>query len=60
MFLLLYSQVDVFKVSAIDLGKLKKLKVWHDNKGGGAAWFLDYIEVKVQLCIQSSSVRHEA
>lgn len=35
----------MFKVKVIDLGKLKKLKIWHDNKGGGGAWFLDYVEV---------------
>lgn len=35
----------MFKLHAIDLGTLKKLKIWHDNKGGGGAWFLDYVEV---------------
>ncbi|XP_050409617.1 lipoxygenase homology domain-containing protein 1 [Patella vulgata] len=39
------NQEDVFSVRAIELGKLVKLKVRHDNKGGGAAWFLDRIEV---------------
>ncbi|ESO97796.1 hypothetical protein LOTGIDRAFT_208950 [Lottia gigantea] len=36
---------DIFTIRAIELGKLVKLKVRHDNKGGGAAWFLDRIEV---------------
>ena len=35
----------MFKITAVDLGELKKLKIWHDNKGGGGAWFLDYVEV---------------
>ncbi|XP_064633987.1 lipoxygenase homology domain-containing protein 1-like isoform X3 [Lineus longissimus] len=39
------SQVDIFKLPAIDLGPLKKVKIRHDNKGGGAAWFLDYVEI---------------
>jgi lipoxygenase homology domain-containing protein 1 len=39
------AQEDVFDVEAADLGKLRKLKVWHDNSGIGAAWFLDRIEV---------------
>lgn len=45
-----FLQVDTFKLSAVDLGKLKKFKIWHDNKGGGGAWFLDYIEVMAHLC----------
>jgi len=33
-------------VSAVELGKIKKLKIRHDNKGGGAAWFLGHVEVE--------------
>lgn len=33
-------------VKAVELGKLVKLKIRHDNKGGGAAWFLDRVEVE--------------
>lgn len=40
-----YKQEDVFTVKAIELGKLVKLKIRHDNAGGGAAWFLDRVEV---------------
>ena len=40
------NQEDVFKVAAVELGRLKKLKVRHDNKGGGAAWYLDRVEVE--------------
>ncbi|XP_060561299.1 lipoxygenase homology domain-containing protein 1-like [Ruditapes philippinarum] len=38
-------QEDVFIVKAIELGKLGKLEIRHDNAGGGAAWFLDRVEV---------------
>ncbi|XP_063398724.1 lipoxygenase homology domain-containing protein 1-like isoform X1 [Mytilus trossulus] len=38
-------KLDTFNLKAIDLGKLVKLKVRHDNKGIGAAWYLDKIEV---------------
>ncbi|XP_078666046.1 lipoxygenase homology domain-containing protein 1-like isoform X1 [Branchiostoma floridae x Branchiostoma belcheri] len=38
--------VDRFTMSAINLGEVKKVKVRHDNKGGGAAWFLDRVEVE--------------
>ncbi|XP_078580092.1 lipoxygenase homology domain-containing protein 1-like isoform X2 [Branchiostoma floridae x Branchiostoma japonicum] len=38
--------VDKFTMSAINLGEVKKVKVRHDNKGGGAAWFLDRVEVE--------------
>ncbi|KAL5006870.1 hypothetical protein ScPMuIL_015676 [Solemya velum] len=40
------NQEDVFKIEAIELGRLNKLKIRHDNKGGGAAWFLDRVEVQ--------------
>ena len=30
----------------MELGKLKKVKIRHDNKGGGAAWFLGHVEVE--------------
>lgn len=38
-------QEDVFTITAIELGRLKKVKIRHDNKGGGAAWFLGHVEV---------------
>ena len=41
----MWVQEDIFKVAAVELGRLKKIKVRHDNKGGGAAWYLDHIEV---------------
>lgn len=39
-------QEDVFVLKAIDLGKLVKVKIRHDNSGLGGAWFLDRIEVE--------------
>ncbi|XP_052229243.1 lipoxygenase homology domain-containing protein 1-like isoform X2 [Dreissena polymorpha] len=40
------NQEDVFTMKAIDLGKLLKLKIRHDNSGVGSAWFLDRVEVE--------------
>jgi len=40
------NQEDAFTVTAVELGRLKKLKIRHDNKGGGAAWYLDRVEVE--------------
>ncbi len=37
---------DNFIVKAIELGRIRKMKIRHDNKGGGAAWFLDHVEIK--------------
>ncbi|XP_077979346.1 lipoxygenase homology domain-containing protein 1-like [Glandiceps talaboti] len=39
------NQVDVFNFEMLSLGALTKCRVWHDNKGWGAAWHLEYIEV---------------
>jgi len=39
-------QEDVFTLTAVHLGQLKKVKIRHDNAGIGAAWFLGHIEVE--------------
>ena len=39
------NQQDAFTLTAVELGRLRKLKIRHDNKGGGAAWYLDRVEV---------------
>ena len=38
-------QVDDFKVEALDLGQLTKVIIEHDNKGFGAGWFLQKVEI---------------
>lgn len=39
------NQVDVFNLQAVNLGVLRRLRIWHDNRGGGAAWHLHKITV---------------
>lgn len=39
------SQEDVFTLSAVDLGALKKLRIRHDNSQASAGWFLDRVEI---------------
>ena len=41
--------VDVFQVSAVELGQLLRLRVRHDGTGMGAGWFLDHIDVRSEL-----------
>ncbi|XP_075870025.1 lipoxygenase homology domain-containing protein 1 [Nelusetta ayraudi] len=36
---------DEFTVEAVDIGPLKKLRIGHDNWGGSAGWFLDWVEI---------------
>ena len=36
----------------LSLGPLARCRVWHDNKGFGAAWHLDYIEVQDQKTLR--------
>ncbi|CAF1135774.1 unnamed protein product [Rotaria sordida] len=38
-------QEDIFEVKALALGKLRKIKIRHDNKGIASAWYLDRIEI---------------
>ncbi|XP_045923575.1 lipoxygenase homology domain-containing protein 1-like [Micropterus dolomieu] len=37
--------IDEFTVEAVDIGPLKKLRIGHDNCGGSAGWFLDWVEI---------------
>lgn len=39
-------QEDVFKIEAVSLGKLQKVKVAHDNSGLQSSWYLGKIEVE--------------
>uniref|UniRef100_A0A3Q3AH36 Lipoxygenase homology PLAT domains 1a n=1 Tax=Kryptolebias marmoratus TaxID=37003 RepID=A0A3Q3AH36_KRYMA len=38
-------QEDVFSITAVDLGVLKKLRIRHDNSQASAGWFLDRVEI---------------
>lgn len=42
---MIIAQEDIFTVTAVDLGALKKLRVRHDNSGASAAWFLERVEI---------------
>uniref|UniRef100_A0A3Q3IZ75 PLAT domain-containing protein n=1 Tax=Monopterus albus TaxID=43700 RepID=A0A3Q3IZ75_MONAL len=38
-------QEDIFNITAVDLGVLKKLRIRHDNSHTSAGWFLDRVEI---------------
>ncbi|KAF3695639.1 Lipoxygenase -like proteiny domain-containing protein 1 [Channa argus] len=38
-------QEDVFIVTAVDLGPLKKLRIRHDNSQSHSSWYLDRVEI---------------
>ncbi|KAL1253398.1 hypothetical protein QQF64_018091 [Cirrhinus molitorella] len=38
-------QEDVFTITGMDLGLLKKLRIRHDNKQANASWYLDRVEI---------------
>ncbi|XP_028314075.1 lipoxygenase homology domain-containing protein 1 isoform X3 [Gouania willdenowi] len=38
-------QEDVFTVTAVDLGPLKKLRIRHDNSNSHSTWYLDRVEI---------------
>ncbi|XP_070707153.1 lipoxygenase homology domain-containing protein 1 [Pempheris klunzingeri] len=40
--------IDEFTVEAVDIGPLRKLRIEHDNCGGSAGWFLDWVEIDAQ------------
>ncbi|KAM6965464.1 lipoxygenase homology domain-containing protein 1 [Aplochiton taeniatus] len=37
--------IEELTVEAVALGDLKKLHIGHDNSGGSAGWFLDWVEI---------------
>ena len=39
------NQCDTFKVKAIELGELQKIKIRHDDSGAGSAWYLEKVEI---------------
>lgn len=38
-------QEDVFTVTCVDLGPLKKLRIRHDNSHAHSSWYLDRVEI---------------
>ena len=46
---------DTFKVvSGAHLGRLKKVRIGHDNSGLGAAWYLNKVRVYVHVVIEGA------
>uniref|UniRef100_A0A3Q3R3S5 PLAT domain-containing protein n=1 Tax=Monopterus albus TaxID=43700 RepID=A0A3Q3R3S5_MONAL len=41
----IFKQEDVFIVTAVDLGPLKKLRIRHDNTHSHSSWYLDRVEI---------------
>ncbi|XP_056301849.1 lipoxygenase homology domain-containing protein 1-like [Danio aesculapii] len=38
--------IDEFTIEAVDIGKLKRIRIGHDNAGGASpGWFLDWVEI---------------
>ena len=45
MFSYSFFQTDVFKLEAVDLGKVYKIRIRHDNSMLNPSWYLEYVEV---------------
>jgi hypothetical protein len=41
------ARTDEFELKSLDVGKLTKIKIGHDNKGLGAGWYLDSVAIDV-------------
>uniref|UniRef100_A0A3Q0R7C3 Lipoxygenase homology PLAT domains 1 n=1 Tax=Amphilophus citrinellus TaxID=61819 RepID=A0A3Q0R7C3_AMPCI len=41
----IFKQEDVFIMTAVDLGPLKKLRIRHDNSQSHSSWYLDRVEI---------------
>jgi hypothetical protein len=40
------NQIDIFKLEAVTLKKLKKIRIGHNGKRVGAGWFLKKVVIK--------------
>ena len=38
-------KVDIFKVAAPDVGRIRKIRIGHNGRGVGSGWFVDKIEI---------------
>ncbi|KAE8636810.1 hypothetical protein XENTR_v10003144 [Xenopus tropicalis] len=38
--------VDIFKIEAAEVGKIRKLRIGHDGSGFGDGWYLESVEIK--------------
>ncbi|KAI3380663.1 hypothetical protein SNEBB_002301 [Seison nebaliae] len=41
------NHTDTFEFELIDLGKLEKIRIWHDGKGAGCGWYLSSVKIDV-------------
>ena len=48
-------QIDEFVIEAVDLKKLKRIRIGHDGKHAGSGWFLE--KVVIQLLEDEGSNR---
>lgn len=39
-------QLDEFIIEAVAIGKIRRVRIGHDGKGGGCGWFLDKVIVR--------------
>ena len=37
-----------YTITCLPLGKLEKLRIWHDGSGFGSDWYLEKVEVKYE------------
>jgi hypothetical protein len=37
---------DVFDISTVNIGDVKKINISHDGEGSGAGWYLEKIKIK--------------
>ena len=45
-------RIDKFRVPALDIGKITKVKVKHDGSGKSPSWYLNKVKNFRDLCIQ--------
>lgn len=50
------SQADEFIVEAVSIGRVRRVRIGHDGRGGGCGWFLDKVLVREEGKTESEAV----
>lgn len=48
--------MDEFIIEAVAIGQVRRVRIGHDGKGGGCAWYLDKVIVREEGQAESNAV----
>lgn len=49
-------QLDEFIIEAVNIGRVRRVRIGHNGKGGGCGWFLDKVVVREEGQAESQAI----